>query len=108
MKKSKSVSISATPQHEKIRILHEKHEKYLDLVWLARKQPEDRKDKIINAVIKRVEYSYPKEVADLSSVEEGDWHHGFNSGMLAALRYVETLDSCGFVQAEMDFPMLDS
>ena len=108
MKKSKSDSISATPQHEKIRILHEKNEKYLDLVWLARKKPEDRKDRTINAVIKRVEYSYPKEVADLSSVENGDWHHGFNSGMLAALRYVETLDSCGFVQAEMDFPMLDS
>jgi hypothetical protein len=46
-------------------------------------------------------------VTDLQS-ENGDWYHGFNSGMLAALRYVLTMDDLGIKQADEEFPMLDS
>jgi hypothetical protein len=46
-------------------------------------------------------------VTDLQS-ENADWQHGFNSGMVAALRYVLTMDDLGLEQANDEFPLLDS
>jgi hypothetical protein len=78
--------------------------KYFDLVWYARKPPVDDIDnpywentplelrqKCYNECAK-VEELYPEEVAELKSPDNGDWKHGFNSGCLAAFRYV--LDAC--------------
>ena len=91
------------------KILQEKEEKYFRLVSLACKSEEDRATvKGLEKKCQETEFLYPEEVEKLYSVEEGDWQHGFHSGMLAALRYVSTLDSYGYVQAEMDFPMLDT
>lgn len=70
--------------------------KYDDLVWYARKPPRDtgywleypeadRKDGY--DAMTRVEELYPKETANLAGAH-GNWEHGFNCGMLAALRYV--------------------
>ena len=69
-------------------------EKYQDLVWYARSPrrgstywddtpKEIRKGAFKNQ--KRVEKTYPEEVAQLLG-QNTDFHHGFNSGMLAATR----------------------
>jgi hypothetical protein len=89
------------------KILQEKEEKYYRLVSLARKSEEDRATiEGLEEICQETEYLYPEEVEKLYSVEEGDWQHGFNSGMLAALRYVSMLDSYGFDPAESNFPEL--
>ena len=66
------------------------------LVWYARKHPsdhpswndvpEDIRTGALNSAAK-VEEQYPDEVDDLKG-EHAEWEHGFNSGVLAALRYV--------------------
>tara|TARA_R100000734_G_C3230358_1_gene38595 strand:+ start:137 stop:454 length:318 start_codon:yes stop_codon:yes gene_type:complete len=85
-------------------------EKYFNLVWLARKYPEDYKNPKIAPKIKEVKDLYPEEVKDLGSPEEGDWMHGFNSGCLAAFRYILTSleDKDGLQQADDEFPFLDT
>lgn len=40
--------------------------------------------------------------------EIGDWQHGFNSGCLAAFRYITLLIEEGKELAEEEFPDLDS
>jgi hypothetical protein len=57
---------------------------YFDLVWGARGVDRDE------VVLKKYEGAERERMknalAKLSSAEEGDWQHGFNSGMLAASR----------------------
>lgn len=90
-------------------IIWEKEEKYFQLVSLARKSKEDRATvEGLEAFCQRTESLYPEEVEKLCCPDEGDWQHGFHSGMLAALRYISTLDSDGYQQAEVEFPMLDT
>ena len=61
-------------------------EKYFDLVWMARKDEalmRARPD--IRKIFNETSAKYPGELKKLQS-EEGDWTHGFNSGMLACSR----------------------
>jgi hypothetical protein len=61
-------------------------EKYFDLVWMARRDEEllnERPD--IRKIFNEVSAKYPGELKKLQS-HAGDWHHGFNSGMLACSR----------------------
>jgi len=51
---------------------------------------------------------YPDEVKALISEDEGDWSHGFNSGMLAALRFFMTAEEESLHAAIDEFPFLDS
>jgi hypothetical protein len=80
--------------------IHEIMNKYLDLVWYARKNPEEllkeERYEILN-LIKDYEEKYPEETSDLNS-EEGNWHHGFNSGMLAATRLVIGMMNKQFIE----------
>ena len=85
----------------------QKQDKYVDLIWYARSGPENESIKGVAENKERIEKLYPNEVNELQS-ENGDWSHGFNSGMAAALRYVSTLDEFGKEQADEEFPMLDS
>jgi hypothetical protein len=80
--------------------------KYCDLVWLARKLPDDWENPIIKLQIDVVCNKYPTETNDLLYNDEQNWHHGFNSGILAALRLV----SCARIYPENieEFPMLDT
>ena len=110
--------------------LQELHGKYMDLVWYARSHPasdvdywEQVPDEIMQGAFRgqmRVEEDYPDEVVKLRS-EASDWHHGFNSGMLAALNYVLTASRSinhvegdeeiwfgGIEEAQQEFPMLDT
>ena len=85
----------------------EKHDKYVDLLWYARSEPENESIKGVKENKERIEKLYPNEVKDLQN-ERGDWSHGFNSGMVAALRYILTMDESGLEQANEWFPELDS
>lgn len=89
--------------------------KYETLVWYARKPPKgegywpetpaDIRERAYKA-IDEAERKYPKECEALAG-ENGDWEHGFNSGMLAGLRYVlSALNNRD--QALQDFPELDT
>ena len=115
--------------------------KYFDLVWYARSRPiEDKEywdktpEKIRNTAFEareKVEKKYPNEVARLKEeVKVGevvfsspDWEHGFNSGVLAAMRFVltafdDTTETCeetgeelcfgGVENARDTFPELDT
>ena len=115
-----------TPEIE--RAFEEKEGKYCHLVWYARSRPKSDtaywervpdhiRERALNAQA-RVEEAYPCEVSDLGD----DWTHGFNSGCLAAFRYVltalcernqidvfgEEFVIGGLAEAEEEFPMLDS
>ena len=123
--------------------LSELTEKYFHLVWYARKAPSDDKEywdgtpdeiktKALNEV-SRIEEFFPDDVDELVE-DESNWTHGFNSGCLAAFRFVQTaIDTklhevddedtweddtipdgtkmvCfgGIEQAEEEFPFLDT
>jgi hypothetical protein len=57
--------------------------KYFDLVWLARRNPQQ--DAGMDCY-QRVVKQYPEELLKLQDPDNGDWQHGFNSGMLACVR----------------------
>ena len=109
-------------------------EKYFSLVWYARTGPknhpmwEDTPESIKQVAfneMSRVQEMYPDEVDSLCG-ENGDWEHGFNSGMLACLRFVLTTQNPewiddpavmeggepywygGIEQAIQEFPELDT
>ena len=91
--------------------------KYEQLLWYARKAPADHQSywKAVPPEIKQgalnamsmVEEFYPEESDELSS-DAGDFHHGFNSGALAVLRFIETAMSEGIDEAHEQFPDLDT
>jgi hypothetical protein len=116
---------------EAIEAIQTLESKYSDLVWYARSPAASNVEYWIeNAHARegafksqmRVEEEYPEDVAALRSQKSGDWQHGFNSGMLAAMRYVETCLSPlmiedefgeefwwgGVKDADDDFPSLDT
>lgn len=84
-----------------------KEDKYSRLLWYARSRPEDEKIKGVKKHKEEIEVLYPEETEALSG-KHGNWQHGFHSGMVAALRYILTLDEDGQEQADEEFPMLDS
>jgi len=90
-----------------IKAIQKMEKKYWDLVWLARKRPEDYLRQDILRSIKQVEFLYEDEVRELGG-EDGDWQHGFHSGVLAGLRYVLAISDFGIEQAEEEFPFLDT
>ena len=88
-------------------IVAEKYNKYNELLWYARKGPDDLLVDSIAKQMKKVEWDSPEEVSELQG-ENSDWQHGFHSGMVAALNYLLTCDDLGLDQADEEFPNLDS
>ena len=93
-------------------------QKYERLVWYARKAPSDNqsywegvpadiKEGALNGM-SQVEEFFPGECESLQDPESGDWSHGFNSGALAVLRFIETAMSEGINEAHESFPDLDT
>jgi hypothetical protein len=109
--------------------------KYFNLVWLARKTPDLWYHPQIGPKIKEVEDEFPKESEILTRPKEGDWQHGFHSGILACVRLLSPYthsekdlrelrenydDGCGRIPnldkilaneirwANDEFPMLDT
>jgi len=92
---------------ELIHNIIEKEKHYADLLWYARSSEKANSIPGVKENKNRIEELYYEDINDLRN-EHGDWHHGFNSGMVAALRYVLTMDDLGLEQADEEFPMLDS
>jgi hypothetical protein len=84
-----------------------KEDKYARLLWYARSMPEHESIKGVKEHKEEIETLYPYESEQLKG-EHGNWQHGFHSGMVAALRYILTMDEMGLEQADGEFPMLDS
>ena len=83
------------------------HEKFDSLVWYARSSPKNDHIPGVLENRKRIEESYPTEALDLGGAE-GQWHHGFNSGCLAGLRFVLDMSDGGAEYAKEEFPSLDT
>lgn len=95
-------------KHEIITAVSEKENKYYDLVWYARKTEEQYNNiSEVKENSDRIEKIYSTEIEKLQG-EDGDFDHGFNSGMLAGMRYVLSLYDMGKEQAEEEFPFLDT
>jgi hypothetical protein len=112
-------------------VLTEMHDKYLNLVWYARKPrmgngdlpsttelqrmddyastPPDSIKGMLEGMMK-AQAKYPKECAALDSEKDADWAHGFNSGALAMLRFVQGVQAGGEDGkfAIENFPELDT
>ena len=88
--------------------LQELEGKYLDLVWYARsnamKYP-DMAAQIFKAQA-QIERKYPDDIKKFN--ENSDWQHGFNSGMLACIRFIYAMDDDGLEEAIENFPELDT
>ena len=107
---------SLTLDDDALNLVHKKLSKYETLVWYARKHPADHPswDKVPEHIRKgaldsaaRVQELYADETDRLSCPEHGDWEHGFNSGVLAALRYVLSVAK-NPEDAEFMWPELDT
>lgn len=137
----KAVITLTTPEEKSKRfdfINNQLMEKYFELVWFARSDPEkyrkNGENDLFNTITKKLEEisnKYPREVQALCG-DGSNWEHGFNSGILAYSRFLaeyleDTLfeddeefeDSIelngkkyiqidGRTQAFEDFPMLDT
>lgn len=90
-----SATIKRRRKQEALERLRAMAEKYERLVWYARSHPADHpfwdtvpaetKQGALNCQAK-VQEEFPDELDLLCCPGCGDWHHGFNSGMLAAAR----------------------
>jgi len=75
-------------------------EKYESLVWYARSDSAMLLEKEIYeglAAQKRIEKAYPQDVHQLHN-DNDNWTHGFNSGVLAAIRLTMGLMSKEFIE----------
>ena len=73
------------------KVLDDMHDKYFDLVSMARKYPDGNRDDCpIQAFINTVWERFPEESEKLCG-KDSDWQHGFHSGCLAMLRMVYDL-----------------
>ena len=117
-KKYKKLQVQTETQTKIIQSrIDELREKYFHLVWLARSDGDDPR---IVKERERVCSLYPQEIMDLD--RHPDWSHGFNSGMLAALRLlrpytypmdyeekdIELTRDSEIAFAESQFPWLDT
>ena len=107
-----------------------KYKKFRDLVWAARKPainaPIEEWDYFANTdgtgtyrkadqqvtltcrlELQKVVDKFPEDYSLLSG-EDGQFHHGFNSGALAAFSYVLDIMESGIKFAEDQFPNLDT
>jgi len=91
---------------ELINVIVETQNKYFDLVWYARAR-RDSDNEILNQNIERIRKMFPNEINELN-LDKSNWCHGFNSGMLAGLRYILELDYYGKEHADENFPFLDT
>lgn len=84
-------------------------EKYRKLVWYARSDGHASPNPRVRDAFAEVQAMYPSEAAALKSDQDGEniqWTHGFNSGMLAALRLIRGGRVTHASQAS--FPNLDT
>lgn len=83
-------------------------DKYCDLVWYARSSPKNDNIPGVLENRRRIEELYLFEVESFLNGGSPDWDHGFNSGMLAGMRYILDLVENGKDEADEYFPSLDT
>jgi hypothetical protein len=97
-------------------LVSQMEEKYFDLVWFARRSEDAllvlteegvEPHKEAHAAVRKIVSLYPADIQELMQ-DEDNWQHGFNSGMLAGMRYVLTLMTDGEEVAAEEFPFLDT
>lgn len=84
------------------KILNDLETKYCNLVWWARSDRDKLlREEIYEGIIAqlKIEKEHPKEINDLMN-DYTNWTHGFNSGMLAALRLVTGLMSKTIIELD--------
>jgi hypothetical protein len=104
-----------TTRAQLMNLLQQKEEKYYLLVWSSRCRVFSGNSKSLPPGVaegqiekmRQIFAMYPEEMADLQS-EDGLWHHGFNSGMLAGMRYAIEAFAGNADFAEDTFPDLDT
>jgi len=85
------------------------HDRYFWVVWYSRHDPEEAEKCLSPEGLAGVMLSLASiEDAYGDSLPNDDVEHGFNLGMLAALRYVMTARGYGIKAAQDEFPNLDS
>ena len=95
--------------------LQELRDKYFSLVWYARTGLDesitttdtDPNLENIKVTLQKIREKYPQETAELITADAA-WHHGFNSGMLAAMRHSLNVLEGTVELANSDFPNLDT
>lgn len=68
------------------------HQKYFSLVWLARTdkaQLLEKENYEILQRVKEIEDQYPEDITELDGCDT-NFVHGFNSGMLACIRFISS------------------
>ena len=77
--------------------------------WATKKRRESTSNSILQArkAVQTIVEKYPADYANLLG-EDGRFYHGFNSGALAAFRYVLDIIETGVEHAEGEFPNLDT
>ena len=93
---------------EGLKAISDLETKYCDLVWYARRRPENMDIKGVRENTERIEKLYPIEVQEFMEGDNPDWEHGFNSGMLAGMRYILDMVDMGKNFADEAFPFLDT
>ncbi len=93
---------------EIIKIISELDQKYNDLVWFARSSPDNYHIKGVKENNDRILKQYPSETDALINGSNTDWEHGFNSGMLAGMRYLLDTIEMDKETADEFFPNLDT
>jgi hypothetical protein len=94
-------------KNEIFNCVDELRSKYFDLVWLARTHP-DTPNQLAQKNIERIMNEHAADVDAFINSDNPDWQHGFNSGILAGMRYVSTLFNEGKEIADEEFPFLDT
>lgn len=131
VKQQKKNKVSYLKHQKLAKLIAEKEIYYEKLVWYARspvkaairKILRNTPEEIIQGALNSqamIEELYPEEVSLLKG-EGGEFTHGFNSGMLAALRYISTAHQTtlmedegeefeygGVEMANMEFPDLST
>ena len=83
--------------------------KYEMLVWYGRKSEQQIATiEGVRIAAEEITKDYPEEVASLNSPLLRNWQHGFNSGMLAATRFIQDALDEGIEEAYEIFPDLNS
>ena len=95
--------------HDEIKNLEQK---YFEMVWYARRQPEDFEHEAVRKKMKEAEQRWKNDFSFPGRCGTDAASHGFNSGCLAAFRFVlaamEKSKYGGLEQAKEEFPHLDT
>jgi hypothetical protein len=86
----------------------ELHSVYTDMLWFARTNETTLSTiELARKNYDRIESQFP-ELVDKLRNDDSNFEHGFNSGVVAAIRYMLDLKETDLENARQNFPDLDS